>query len=126
MPCKYDLSTSEYALMQMFWKDNREYTLAEVIEYYQNFISKKKLSPNTIQTFLTRMVRKGALRTRKIGHKLYYQRSMAQAEYGKLWMDGFINEMFDGSLQNLMLTISGGKPSLTPEQKKELEVFWDE
>ena len=51
MPCKYDLSTSEYALMQMFWKDNREYTLAEVIEYYQNFISKKNYRPTQFRHF---------------------------------------------------------------------------
>lgn len=75
---------------------------------------------------MTRMVKKGALSTRKNGHKLYYRRSMTQEEYAKLWMDGFINEMFDGSLRNMMLAISGGKPGLTPEQKKELEDFWDE
>lgn len=126
MPCKYDLSPSEYTLMQMFWKDDREFTLAEVIEYYQSFVGQKKISSNTIQTFMTRMVKKGALSARKVGHKLYYRRSMTQAEYAKFWMENFIDEMFDGSLRNMMLTISGGKPKLTPQQKKELEDFWNE
>lgn len=45
MPCKYDLSTSEYALMQMFWKDDREYTLAEAIAYYQSIVVEKSCLP---------------------------------------------------------------------------------
>ena len=126
MPCNYDLSNSQYTLMQMFWNNDREYTLAEAIDYYQKFVDEKKVSPNTIQTLLTRMVKKNVLNARKVGHKLYYRRSMTQAEYAKLWMDSFINEMFDGSLRSMMLTISGGIPTLTQEQKNELEDFWNE
>lgn len=126
MPGTYDLSASEYRIMQLFWKNEKEYTLAEAVECCQAMDMNRKISSKTIQTFLIRMVKKGALKTRKEGHRAYYSCSCTQEEYAQKWMGKFIDEAFDGSLRNMMLAISGGVPRLTPEQKKELEDFWNE
>lgn len=126
MPGTYDLSASEFRIMQFFWKSEKEYTLAEAVECCQAMDTEKSVSSKTVQTFLIRLVKKGALKTRKEGHKSYYSRSSTQDEYAQKWMGKFINETFDGSLRNMMLAISGGVPRLTPEQKKELEDFWNE
>lgn len=122
----YDLSASEFRIMQFFWKSEKEYTLAEAVELCQEMNTEKTVSAKTIQTFLIRMVKKGALKTRKEGHRSYYSRTCTQEEYAQRWMQKFIDEAFDGSLRNMMLAISGGVPKLTPEQKEELEEFWNE
>lgn len=126
MSCKFDLSDSEYLMMQFFWDSDETHTLGDIIKLYNQLENHKDLNSNTIKTFLTRLVNKGALTTTKVGHKLLYRRSMTRERYAQRWMKKFIADCFNGSLREMMLAITGGVPQLTEHEKEELRDFWNE
>ena len=113
-------------MMQFFWDSDETHTLGDIIKLYTQLEDHKDLNSNTIKTFLTRLVSKGALTTTKVGHKLLYRRSMTRERYAQQWMKKFIANCFNGSLREMMLAITGGVPQLTEHEKEELRDFWNE
>ena len=67
MDAKYNLSSQEYEIMSILWKENREMTLAEIADLLWD--AGFEISIGTIKTYLQRIVKKGALIAPKHGHK---------------------------------------------------------
>lgn len=120
---KYNLSDAEYELMEFIWQSNVELSFSEIMEYCSNTL-KQPWKKQTIQTFLTRLIDKGALKAERKGVKRYYSPAMSKAEFVSKWTKGFLDEEFGGSLKKFMTALTGGK-HLTEEELKELHEFLD-
>ena len=123
MPKKYNLSNQEYTIMQLLWKLGEEQTLAEITELLQSQGFKPAIG--TIKTYLQRLVKKGALKTRKNGHKLLYSPVTNETGYKQQWTQGILNECFGGSLSAFVCALTGND-SLTEEERKVLMDLYDE
>lgn len=120
---KYDLSDAEYKIMEYIWRCDETKTFNEIMEFTQTqgYTWKKQ----TIQTFLTRLIDKGALAAEKKGNKRYYTPALTEEEYTSKWTKGLLSEGFGGSLKNFLLAFSGGE-TLSKQDVKELREFLDE
>lgn len=120
---KYNLSEAEFEIMEYIWTNKQAVSFNEVMEYTtDNGHTWKK---QTVQTFLTRLIDKGALKADKKGNKRYYSPSMNKEEYISQWTRGLLNIEFGGSLKGFLSAFTGGK-SLTKEEAQELHDFLDE
>ena len=116
---KYDLSAQETFLMQLFWSEAREMTLGEV-----DFFAKEsgfKPSIGTVKTYLQRLVKKGALSTRKVGHKLLYI-PVSEEVYRKKFSESFLNDHFNGSLPAFIAALTGNV-QLSESEIEELKKY---
>ena len=123
MPEKYGLSNQELFIMNVLWGGYSEMTLGEITELLQEQGFQPTIG--TIKTYLTRLVKKGALQTRKVGHKLLYSPSCDRQEYEKRWTEDLLNKHFCGSVK-IFLSALTGKDGLTDKQIQELKDFCDE
>lgn len=122
MNAKYNLSRQEYTIMQVLWKKNQEMTLAEIAGLLkaQDF----KPSIGTIKTYLQRLIKKGALSTKKAGHKLLYSTTTDEKGYEQKWAEAFLKESFHGSLNAFICALTGNS-KLTDEERKVLKDLYD-
>lgn len=109
--------------MKLLWETNREMTLAEITELLQAQGFQPTIG--TIKTYLQRLVKKGALKTKKVGHKLLYSPSMEETDYEQKWTQEILNESFQGSLCAFVCALTGNS-RLTEEERKVLKNLYDE
>ncbi|WP_274422706.1 BlaI/MecI/CopY family transcriptional regulator [Blautia sp. XA-2221] len=123
MPAKYDLSNQELFIMKILWGISSEMTLGEITEYLQDHGFQPTIG--TAKTYLTRLVKKGALKTRKEGHKLLYSPVSDETGYEQQWTERLLNDHFGGSLNSFLSALTGnGK--LKNSQIQQLKDFFDE
>ena len=102
MEAKYNLSSQEYEIMSILWKENREMTLAEIADLLWD--AGFEISIGTVKTYLQRIVKKGALIAPKHGHKLMYMPSSSEEAFAQKWTQDFLNKSFRGSLKAFICT----------------------
>lgn len=120
----YNLSDSEYEIMEFLWKQEAPVTLQNVILYCTNERN-HTWKQQTIYTFLTRLEHKGAVTAVKRGHKRYYSASMSMEEFKKKATHQLLEESFGGSLRNFLTAFTGGC-SISAEDKAILQEFLDD
>lgn len=120
---KYDLSSQETLLMNLFWKQKTKMTLAEITALAQENGFKPTIG--TAKTYLQRLVKKGALATEKAGHKLLYYPAMDENSYCKKWTQSILDESFKGSLRSFVCSLTGNS-KLTEEETELLRKLYDE
>ncbi|GIN89833.1 transcriptional regulator [Siminovitchia terrae] len=93
------ISEAEYEVMKVVW-ENEPISTPEVVE----IVSKKvDWKPNTIQTMLSRLVKKKALQTRKSGRVFIYTSMIEEHEYVGQKSKLFLKQFFDGALNSMVL-----------------------
>ena len=94
------ISEAEIEVMKVLWEKG-EATAKEIV----NEIEKtNEWKPKTIQTLITRLVGKGAIKTDKINAKSYiYFANITKEEYQSYANKSFMKKLYNGSL-NLMLS----------------------
>lgn len=120
---RFNLSEAEYEIMEFIWEHDCKMRFSEIMEFTgkQGHEWKKQ----TVQTYLTRLIEKRALKAEKEGNCRYYYPAMSRQEYISVWTKRFIKESFENSLTEFLSAFTGGK-SLTEEEAKELHDFLDE
>lgn len=100
------LSDTEYEIMCHFWVTEDEKGFSELINYFQNEQGKiwKK---QTLNTFLTRLIQKNLLQSRKVGNKKFYSVNMTKKEYQKFCAQKILNENYDGKLTKFLAALTG-------------------
>src|SRR5690606_36467627 len=93
------ISEAEYEVMRVVWK-YEPISTPEVVEKVSKKIDWK---PNTIQTMLTRLVKKKALQTRKQGRVFVYTSLIEQHEYVEQKSKLFLKQFFGGALNSMVL-----------------------
>lgn len=120
---KYNLSRQEFFIMKILWSVSSEMTLGEIAELLQ----KEGFEPTigTAKTYLTRLVKKGALKTRKQGRKLLYSTAGNEKAYEQKWIKQFLADNFGNSLPALICALTA-KDHLTEKQLQELKDLYYE
>ena len=119
MERQISISESEWQVMKVIWSDP-PLSLPEILDKLKG----TEWSKTTIQTYLARLVKKGALLTRRQGKGyLYYpaaEESDCQLAEGK----SFLNRVYDGSLSK-MVTGFVKSGSLSKEELDALKAIID-
>lgn len=125
MPPKYGLSDAEYLVMEMIWNAKVPLSFSEIENYFSNHTD-KEWKKQTLHTYLTRLIKKGALAIDRQGNKNIYKPAMPKADYVSRWTHSFLEESFDGSLMNFMCALTGNTGKLSQEDIEELRKYLDE
>lgn len=109
------ISEAEWEIMKLIWKSN-PLTSEEII----NQLSARMMwSAQTIKTFITRLIKKGALGFEKKGRIYYYYPLLSEEECMRSENEFFLKKVYDGALN--MLFTKFLEEELSLEQIEELE-----
>jgi BlaI family transcriptional regulator, penicillinase repressor len=101
------ISESELEVMKILWELNQA-TSSQITDLLTQMTEWK---PKTVQTLITRLAAKGAIKAEKTGSKAFlYLPLVSEGEYKAYANDSFLHKIYNGSV-NLMLA------SLIKEQK---------
>jgi len=95
---KYDITKCETKVMMVIWSADKAVTLTEIMERLQNKYN-SPWKPQTVSTFLTRLVKKEILTMRREGRLFLYAPSITKdealrallGELSELWCDGEVD-----------------------------------
>ncbi len=91
------ISESEWRVMKVLWSDAPK-TLNHIIEA----LSDTQWSKTTIQTYLARLVKKGALSTKRQGKGYLYTPNISEEECQIMESESFLAKVFNGSITNMV------------------------
>ena len=80
-----DISACERLVMKIIWDSTEDLALQEVMDRV-NQENDKSWKPQTVSTFLARLVRKGFLTVYRKGRYSYYQPAVSRADFWKATM----------------------------------------
>ena len=98
------LSESEMEVMRVIWASPTPVTSAEMLERF----SAKGWKIQTVSTFLTRLVDKGALKMEKRGRGNLYSPALTPDEYRRREARNVVDTMYGGSMLDFMAAFYGG------------------
>ena len=98
------LSESEMEVMRVIWASPTPVTSAEMLERF----SAKGWKIQTVSTFLTRLVDKGALKMEKRGRSNLYSPALTPEEYRRREARNVVDTMYGGSMLDFMAAFYGG------------------
>jgi predicted transcriptional regulator len=104
-------------IMRLIWSSGEFAALSEIMEKLS--LSGEARSVKTIQTFLTRLVKKGYLRAEKDGHANRYIPLIGENEYRTLETREFLRTVHEGSVKNMIATLQSAD-NLGAEELREL------
>lgn len=93
------ISDSELEVMKLVW-DKNPITSEEVIE---ELSVKMSWNPQTIKTFITRLVKKEVMAYNRSGRTYYYYPLVSKDEYVKEENRTFLQKIYDGAVDKLFL-----------------------
>ena len=96
-----DISEAEHQVMKIIWKDN-PITGMEIINRLMEITDWK---PNTIKTFINRLLNKGAIGYDKSGRGYSYYPVIEEKDFYKNESRLFLKRIFGGSLKPLLATM---------------------
>ena len=97
MKTQISISESEWAVMKVLWGDSPK-TLPDIL----NSLKHTAWSQTTIQTYLARLVKKGALTTQRQGKGYLYSPTMSESDCQLLESKSFLNRIYNGSLSQMV------------------------
>ena len=101
------ISESEWQVMKVIWKEPPK-TLLDIL----NSLKHTEWSTTTIQTYLARLVKKGALSTERQGKGYLYYPAVSEQDCQLAEGQSFLNRVYDGSLSKMVSGfIKGGSLS---------------
>lgn len=100
------ISDAEYEIMEIIWNEEGEVTTADIIEKLGEDNSWKH---TTILTLAKRLVDKNVLKVRKEKRINYYSPTLSKDEYKSYQADGFIEDMYGGSVKSLVASLYDNK-----------------
>lgn len=109
------ISEAEYEVMKIIWSSSPIST-NEVIE---KLVDTSSWSPKTIQTLLSRLVKKGVLDYQKDSRVFVYTPLVEEEEYLEQESNTFLNKFYDGKLKSMIVSFLE-QDKLTKENIDEL------
>ncbi len=96
-----EISEAEHQVMKIIWRDN-PITGTEIINELMKITDWK---PNTIKTFINRLLNKGAIGYEKSGRGYSYYPVIEEKDFVKTESRLFLNRIFNGSLRPMLATM---------------------
>ena len=97
MSNRISISESEWQVMKIIWSDPPQ-TLQEILEK----LKCTDWSKTTIQTYIARLVKKGALSTKRQGKGYLYYPAVSESECQLAESRTFLRRVYDGSLSSMV------------------------
>lgn len=123
------LSDSEKEILEWMWKEDKEYSYRDIaVQFGED--SEKRWKKQTLSTFLTRMEQKGAISVRCEGEerfkkRRYFKAALNRQQYERERARHLLDCYFDGSLNQFMSALNGGK-KLDGAEADELRKFLED
>ena len=123
------LSDSEKEILEWMWKEDKEYSYKDIsLQFGEN--SAKGWKKQTLSTFLSRMVQKGAISVRYEGEKCfqrkrYFKAALNRQQYERKRARHLLDSYFNGSLNQFMVALNGGE-KITSDEADELRKFLED
>lgn len=115
MPACISISESEWTVMKIIWSEPPK-TLQDIL----GSLKHTGWSTTTIQTYLARLVKKGALATERQGKRYLYYPAVSEKDCQLAESRTFLNRIYDGSLSQMVKGfVKSG--SLSQEEWEELK-----
>ena len=115
MPAYISISESEWTVMKIIWSEPSK-TLQDIL----GSLKHTGWSTTTIQTYLARLVKKGALATERQGKRYLYYPAVSERDCQLAESRTFLNRIYDGSLSQMVKGfVKSG--SLSQEEWEELK-----
>ena len=124
---KYNLSATEMEIMGFLWDANKKSSASEILKFF-NENKEKNWKKQTLNTFLVKLIEKGALQYDVAKNKKYYfpsNQSETKTQHIKHWTQNFIEKTFDNSLYNFLCAFTGGT-RLDEKAYNELKQYLEE
>lgn len=114
------ISESEWRVMKIIWNDCPQ-TLPEILDR----LKETGWSKTTIQTYLARLVKKGALSTKRQGKGYLYYPAVSESDCQLAESRSFLSRVYDGSLSRMVMGfVKSGE--LSQEELNELKSLIDQ
>ena len=120
MKNSFSISEAEYQVMKLIW-DKAPVSTKEVTEILTVESSWK---PKTIQTLLSRLVKKGAIGYKKEGIVFVYTPLIKEEDYVEQESSSFLNKFYDGALNSMVVNFLE-QDKLTENDINELKKILD-
>ena len=115
MEKQLSISESEWRVMKIIWNDCPQ-TLPEILDR----LKETGWSKTTIQTYLARLVKKGALSTKRQGKGYLYYPAVSESDCQLAESRSFLSRVYDGSLSRMVMGfVKSGE--LSQEELNELK-----
>lgn len=98
MKTQISISESEWIVMKILWEDSPR-TLSDIL----NSLKHTAWSQTTIQTYLARLVKKGALTTQRQGKGYLYSPTISESDCQLIESRSFLNRIYNGSLSQMVM-----------------------
>ena len=108
------MSDSEMEIMKTIWELAAPVTIVQLLEIFES----RKWKVQTMGTFLTRLADKGLLSVNKQKNTNFYTAKVTKREYDRLEAQNLLYSMYDGSLENFLSALYGGKEIDVNEAEK--------
>lgn len=114
------ISEAEYEIMRLIW-DKHPISTNDVVAHFENI---SDWSPKTVQTLLSRLVKKGAVGYEKKDRVFIYSPLIDEGEYVKSESRSFLKRFYNGALNSMVLSfVENGE--LSDDDITELERILD-
>lgn len=120
----FNLTDTELEIMKLLWSSDKRLTFREILDYF-NEEKGKNWQRQTLRTQMFRLTEKGFIDREKEGEYLVYWPLVDEKENAKSWTRNMLDKLYEGSIKNLILSMSGGS-KLDKKDIDELREFIDE
>lgn len=117
------ITNAELKVMKQIWAVGSMVTVPEMVEILNR--EGEEWAYQTVATFLKNLEKKGFLSVTKQGKRLCYFPLISQDQYKKKEAEGFLENMFGGSLTSF-LTAFRGSDKIGKKELQELKAWLDE
>lgn len=121
---KFNVSSTEMEILQWLWEVDRKITSREIMDYF-NGNGGKTWKKQTLNTFLSRLLKKGLLETESIGNKFLYFPALSKQDYEQCKARDLLEKLYSGSIRNFVAALSGGE-RLNKKESDEIRELLDE
>lgn len=118
----HGLSEAEREIMQVMWEIGHETTASQLLSRFED---SKGWKPQTLNTFLSRLVAKGFLKSEKHGNANVYTALISKTEFEGREASEFIEKNYGGSAKRLIAALVDGG-AVSDEELKELKQWFSE
>lgn len=114
---KTNLTECEQLVMKVIWGSEVELTLPDIVKNVNETYG-KDWKPQTVSTFLARLVRKNFLNSYRSGRTFFYQPLVSEKAYGKKMINSCVEFWSNNNAGDLLCTLIEGRRLRADEVEK--------
>lgn len=115
----FGLSDTEMELMELFWQTTMPLSFKEIMSYCNECL-KKNWKKQTLNTYLTALVKAGLVSVCTESRCYTYTVSMTKEELKQSWTRILVRDCFNNSVGNFVVSFTGGQ-KLSEQEREELK-----